>query len=93
MESMSYDVPELQKKWKSIAENWFSMNHKEVCLELLLTNGYELLDLHPKFHDKLKKNKNTLDNIVCQEVPAGCRIRFRKVGKCQGHRAIYGLCV
>lgn len=64
LESMSYDVPELQKKWKSIAENWFSMNHKEVCLELLLTNGYELLDLHPKFHDKLKKNKNTLDNIV-----------------------------
>ena len=31
--------------------------------------------------------------IQCQEVPAGCRIRFRKVGKCQGHRAIYGLCV
>ena len=47
LESMSYDVPGLQKKWKSIAENWFSMNHKEVCLELLLTNGYELLDLHP----------------------------------------------
>lgn len=64
LESMSYDVPELQKKWKSIAENWFSMYHKEVCLELLLTNGYGLLDLHPKFHDKLKKNKNTLDNIV-----------------------------
>ncbi len=64
LESVSYDVPELQKKWKFIAENWFSMNHKEVCLELLLTNGYELLDLHPKFHDKLKKNKNTLDNIV-----------------------------
>ena len=63
-ESMSYDVSELQKKWKSIAENWFSMNHKEVGLELLLINGYELLDLHPKFHDKLKKNKNTLDNIV-----------------------------
>ncbi|MBC5681460.1 hypothetical protein [Lachnospira hominis (ex Liu et al. 2021)] len=64
LESMSYDVLELQKKWKSIAENWFSMYHKEVCLELLLTNGYGLLDLHPKFHDKLKKNKNTLDNIV-----------------------------
>lgn len=64
LELVSYDVPELQKKWKFIAENWFSMNHKEVCLELLLTNGYELLDLHPKFHDKLKKNKNTLDNMV-----------------------------
>lgn len=39
LELVSYDVPELQKKWKFIAENWFSMNHKEVCLELLLTNG------------------------------------------------------
>ena len=34
-----------------------------------------------------------LQSQECQEVPAGCRIRFRKVGQCQGHRAIYGLCV
>ena len=34
-----------------------------------------------------------LQSQECQEVPAGCRIRFRKVGKCQGHRAIYGFCV
>ncbi len=64
LESMSYDVRQLQKKWKSIAENWFSMYSKELSLELLLTNGYGLLELHPNFNDKLKKNKNTLDNIV-----------------------------
>ena len=40
------------------------MYSKELSLELLLTNGYGLLELHPNFNDKLKKNKNTLDNIV-----------------------------
>lgn len=64
LESMSYDENKLSQNWKYIAEERFSMYHKELTKELLIIQGYMLLELHPRFHDKLKSNKNTLDNIV-----------------------------
>ena len=57
------DEKALAGKWKGICERWFSMNGKP-CFEELIKQGYTLLDLHPLFNDKMKKGKNTLDNIV-----------------------------
>lgn len=64
MESMEYNIPKLKTRWKDIAESWFTMHHGNISLDMCLILGYVLLDFHPQFHDKLKKNKNTLDNIV-----------------------------
>lgn len=55
---------ELANNWRNICESWFQMQHKSLTNELLLEQGYVLLDLHPLFHDKIKKNKNTADNII-----------------------------
>lgn len=55
----------LKERWAKIAERWFSLNNKSpLGLEQLLVQGYMLLDMHPLFKEKLKKGKNTLDNIV-----------------------------
>lgn len=65
MESREYDIDELRKQWKSICESWFSLNHTlPLKKSQLLIQGYTLLDMHPLFGEKLKKNKNTLDNII-----------------------------
>ena len=65
MESREYDIDKLRKQWKSICESWFSLNHTlPLKKSQLLIQGYTLLDMHPLFGEKLKKNKNTLDNII-----------------------------
>lgn len=56
------DEKTLQGKWASVVKRYFSRNGGNVPLEEQLIQGYSLLDMHPLFHDKLKKN-NTLDNI------------------------------
>lgn len=56
---------ELKEKWKGIAIAFFSIYSEKIFTEKeYLIKGYNLLDLHPKFHDKLKKDKNTLTNIA-----------------------------
>lgn len=56
------DEKTLQGKWASVVKRYFSRNGGNVPLEKQLIQGYSLLDMHPLFHDKLKKN-NTVDNI------------------------------
>lgn len=63
--SFQYDEEELKKNWPHIAERWFSLNHTlPLAKDLLLIQGYTLLDMHPLFREKMKKGKNTLDNII-----------------------------
>lgn len=65
MKSREYDINTLKKQWKSICESWFSLNSTlPLKKSQLLIQGYTLLDLHPLFGEKLKRNKNTLDNII-----------------------------
>ncbi|CAG7839633.1 hypothetical protein IRP62_07085 [Clostridium botulinum] len=64
LDSFKDDEETLIKKWPKIAEKWFSLNNEYVGSDLLLIQGYTLLDMHPLFNDKLKKGKNTLDNII-----------------------------
>lgn len=64
LDSFNDDIPTLARKWKRIAERWFSLNNEELNSDLLLVQGYMLLDMHPIFKEKLKKKKNTLDNII-----------------------------
>ena len=64
IEAMHDDEDTLAQKWKSICCRWFSLNTENPSLEMLLKEGYVLLDFHPLFHDKLKKKKNTVENIV-----------------------------
>ena len=64
LDSFKDDESTLLKKWSTIANRWFSFNNKEPRMDLLLTQGYSLLDMHPLFKEKLKKGKNTLDNII-----------------------------
>lgn len=64
LSSFQDDVETLKKKWPKIAERWFSINNKDLSKDLLLIQGYTLLDMHPLFNEKLKKGKNTLDNIL-----------------------------
>lgn len=56
------DEKTLQGKWASVVKRYLSRNGGNAPLEKQLIQGYSLLDMHPLFHDKLKKN-NTLDNI------------------------------
>lgn len=59
------DIDELALKWKDVAKRYFGDGVKEPSLEQLLMQGYTLLDMHPLLKkDKLKKRKNTLDNII-----------------------------
>lgn len=65
IDSFRDDEEKLKKKWDQIAERWFSLNSSSVLKkEQLLIQGYTLLDMHPIFREKMKKGKNTLDNIV-----------------------------
>lgn len=65
---LSYGFDSLEKlkeNWREIAKRFFSYNELTAPLELLLMQGYVLLDMHPLFKkEKLKKKKNTLDNII-----------------------------
>ncbi len=64
LDSFKDDESTLLKKWSRIANHWFSLNNTELRMDLLLIQGYSLLDMHPLFKEKLKKGKNTLDNII-----------------------------
>jgi len=64
LESKDFKEDELADNWRKICESWFQMQHKCLTNEILLKQGYVLLDLHPLFHDKIKNNKNTADNII-----------------------------
>ena len=64
IECLHDDENALSTKWKGICECWFSMNGGKPSFEQMMKQGYVLLDFHPLFNDKLKKGKNTLDNIV-----------------------------
>lgn len=59
------DIDELVIKWKDIAKRYFGNGIQEPSMEQLLIQGYALLEMHPLMKkEKLKKNKNTLDNII-----------------------------
>lgn len=65
LNTMQYDnKDQLEKCWKDVCEKFFSLNCECPTQEQLLTQGYVLLDFHPLFRERLKKNKNTLDNII-----------------------------
>lgn len=59
-------VEELLEVWKEIADRFFSLNGNVTpSMEQLLMQGYVLLDMHPLIKkERLKKGKNTLDNII-----------------------------
>lgn len=59
-----YGEEQLKKCWKKVCKKWFSLNSELPTKEQLLIQGYVLLDFHPLFSEKLKANKNTLDNII-----------------------------
>ena len=56
----------MTNKLSDIVENWFSLNNTDLSQELLLTQGYVLLDMHPLFNEKLKKQKSTW--IILREI-------------------------
>lgn len=58
------DVNSLSNSWDSIVSRFLSFSCPNVPLSRKFIQGYNLLDFHPLFHDRLKKNKNTLSNIV-----------------------------
>lgn len=64
--SFKYDsVEQLCNNWKYIANRFLSYNTSNPAMEKLLIHGYTLLDMHPLIKkEKLKKKKNTLDNII-----------------------------
>ena len=65
IESFQYDEEQLRKNWPYIAERWFTLNAASpLPKSQLLIQGYTLLDMHPLFKEKMKKDKNTLDNII-----------------------------
>ncbi|WP_322907766.1 hypothetical protein [Paenibacillus campi] len=64
LDSFQDDEETLIKKWPEIAKSWFSLNNMHLSCDLLLIQGYALLDLHPLFNEKLKKDKNSLDNMI-----------------------------
>lgn len=64
LDSFQDDIDTLEKKWLKIAKCWFSLDNNNLRQDLLLIQGYTLLDMHPLFNEKLKKRKNTLDNIL-----------------------------
>ena len=58
LHSFKDDKLQLKSKWEQIAEKWFSLNNPlPLQKSLLLIQGYTLLDLHPLFKEKLKKEK------------------------------------
>ncbi len=68
------------------------MSVKDLVGQGMGASSIEVTDNNIKSFERVARKYN-VDFEECQEIPAGCRIRFRKVGQCQGHRAIYGLCV
>lgn len=65
IDALKYDRSQLVSAWPSIANRWFENSgiQQPFPKDLLLIQGYSLLDFHPLFNDKLKKRKNTADNI------------------------------
>lgn len=62
--SFDYSFEKLIENWKSIAKDWFSLRYgTNIPLEILISHGYMLLEIHPIFHDKISKYKNNLKNI------------------------------
>ncbi|MDO5151107.1 MAG: hypothetical protein Q4D76_17205 [Oscillospiraceae bacterium] len=64
IESFDYDENKLSEKWDNITDAWFSFNSPNIDTLYKLNMSYSLLDLHPLFNEKLKKDKNVLDNII-----------------------------
>ncbi len=62
--SFKDDEDALANKWKNIVARWHKQTSCGEDTARILKDGYVLLDFHPLFNDKLKKNKNTLDNII-----------------------------
>lgn len=64
LDSFDDEEGKLARKWPGIVYHYLKMNNPNPTIEMQLIQGYTLLDMHPFFREKLKKNKNTLDNIV-----------------------------
>lgn len=59
------DEDKLASVWNDTVIEWLHMRYKEnIPYEELVTNSYDMLDFHPLFREKLKKQKNTLSNII-----------------------------
>jgi len=54
----------LKTKWQDLTTGFLKISNNQNDFGHLITCGYMLLDLHPLFNEKLKKNKNTLSNIA-----------------------------
>lgn len=55
----------LSAVWKNSISKFLHITHKGTLpFDLLITSAYSMLDLHPHFREKLKKEKNTLSNIT-----------------------------
>lgn len=66
LDSLQIDKEEeLVMIWKKVIISWLQINHQaEPSFGMQITTAYNMLDLHPLFRDKLKKGKNTLNNIT-----------------------------
>ena len=59
------DEADLSRIWKDAISEFLRITHPvEIPFGLLITSAYSMLDFHPLFREKLKKNKNTLSNIT-----------------------------
>lgn len=59
------DKDKLASVWNDAVIKWLHMRYNgNVPYEELVTNSYDMLDFHPLFREKLKKQKNTLSNII-----------------------------
>lgn len=66
LDAMEIDNEEkLATIWRDAVMSWLKItNSIEVSFKKQIITAYNMLDFHPLFYDKLKKNKNTLSNIT-----------------------------
>lgn len=56
---------DLSAIWKDAISEFLRITHPtEIPFGLLISSAYSMLDFHPLFRERLKKNKNTLSNIT-----------------------------
>lgn len=56
---------DLSAIWKDAITEFLRITHPtEIPFGLLISSAYSMLDFHPLFRERLKKNKNTLSNIT-----------------------------
>ena len=65
------DALEIEKKdklvvvWNDAVTKWLNIRYNSnIPNEELVTTSYDMLDFHPLFREKLRKQKNTLSNIM-----------------------------